>query len=85
MTCRPRSTAAAHFGDGSERAADGILCGSGWSGVAVSVMYKKSPRIAVTSSPTAATISAIQVSVRFQLFDTVGRIASESREVLTEM
>lgn len=70
MACRPRSTAAVHFGDGTDVVTDGARRGSWCQDVEVTLTYAQSPTIAAISPPTARAISASQVSVRFQLFDT---------------
>src|SRR5262245_22121839 len=62
--CRPRSTASAHLGDGADCVTDGTSRASGCSGVAVTLTYTQSPRMAAGMRQTTPMISAIQNSVR---------------------
>src|SRR5689334_19077560 len=64
---RACSAAPAHFAGGGDSITDGIFWELGWTFVAVTFMYTKSPGIPTASSPTPKKISETQVGIR--LFD----------------
>src|SRR5947207_5428198 len=64
---RACSAALAHFASGGDSITDGIFWESGWTFVAVTVMYTNSPGIPTASSPTPKRISETHVGIR--LFD----------------
>src|SRR5437764_949483 len=64
---RACSAAPAHFAGGRDSITDGIFWESGWTFVAVTLMYTNSPGIPTASSPTPERISETHVGVR--LFD----------------
>src|ERR1700716_1331406 len=61
------SAAPAHFAGGGDSITDGISWESGWTFVAVTLMYTNSPGIPTASSPTPKRISETHVGIR--LFD----------------
>src|SRR5262245_27678970 len=65
--CRACSAAPAHVGSGGEFVPDGMFWESGWTFVAVTLMYTQSPGIPTAISPTAKRISETHVGIR--LFD----------------